>query len=437
MMSIEGTDFDPLDPQVLAEAARHETEERAAMRDEYPDADGKDAAQKLRIYPRLTRAEMANQTVEFLCPRARFLPRGVATLVTSAGGVGKSRFFLQLAEALATGATPFGCEYLTPDRPQVVLYIGAEDRAPFFHSLATPLLGSDDATLSFDVLLLPEVRPGFTLSRSTVRELGAFLSDHRDQQGGLDLVILDPMVAIIGTEYADMIKNPLVSRAFFNDCLQPLFAGHDFALLTGNHDSKNGAAVTGSADQQNSARAVLQFTSADPKGDGTLPVVGERIKDNCGFRFRKFALVRDPETLLLTWDGAASTYAYGAPDSVTARQSATPPRDPTAVRRYLARQAARLLQPTEAPESKRAKSSVEALLVAEAARDGLGKAKMTVRSFLDGFCEFERRKDRRTWRHVLVGVRNPDAAIDEHDDFIAGRAACVDTGHGPNEGDAE
>ncbi|MGH7788222.1 MAG: hypothetical protein ACRERC_15235 [Candidatus Binatia bacterium] len=63
------------------------------------------------------------------------------------------------------------------------------------------------------------------------------------------------------------------------------------------------------------------------------------------------------------------------------------------------------------------------LLQSEAARDGLTKVKDAVRSFLEGCCEFERQKDGRTWRHVLVGVRNPDAPLSEHDDFVAGRAA--------------
>jgi hypothetical protein len=149
-----------------------------------------------RVQPRRTRAEMARDTIRFLCPGARFLPRGVATLMTSAGGVGKSRFFLQLADALSTAAAPFGCEHLRPERPQIVVYIGAEDRASFFHSLLTPLLSTDEAVLAFDVVLLPEVRPGFTLSPANSTELSRFLHAHRDerpQARRLRVAILPPI----------------------------------------------------------------------------------------------------------------------------------------------------------------------------------------------------------------------------------------------------
>ena len=209
-----------------------------------PDAPD-DNAGALRLHPRLTRAEMANDTIQFVCPSARFLPRRVATLVTSAGGVGKTRFLVQLADALAVGAAPFGCPLLQPDGAQVVLYIGAEDHAPFFHSVVMPLLATDAATLPFDVVLLPDVRPGFTLSPHTIAELGRFLTDYRAAHGRLDVVMLDPIISLIGEHYVEMMKNPIVARAFYNACLQPLFAGQHFALLTGNHDSKSGNAVTG------------------------------------------------------------------------------------------------------------------------------------------------------------------------------------------------
>lgn len=393
--------------------------------DEEPRAHGNsadgDGAPALRLQPRLTRAEMARNSIRFLCPRARFLPRGVATLGTGSGGVGKTRCFLQLADTLATGAAPFGCEYLEPDGAQVVLYIGAEDRAPFFHSMVAPLLAAADATLPFDVMLLPEVRPGFTLSPATARELGRFLTEYRDTHGALDLVILDPMVALIGADYADMMKNPVVSRAFFNECLLPLFAGHDFALLTGNHDSKAGAAVTGSADQQNAARCVLQFTVGEPAADGTLPVTAERVKDNCGFRFRTLVLDRDPTTLRLTWNEAASTYAYGAPEGHGA--TATPSGDPAALQEYLCRLAAKLLFPSLAPAAQRGKRAMEGRLTQIAARDGHQKAREHVRRCLDAFCDFEPdRTIRKGRRMVLCGVRNPNAAIGDHNDYLAGRA---------------
>jgi hypothetical protein len=378
---------------------------------------------RLRLSPRLTRAEMRANPIQFLCPEARFLARGVSSLITSLGGIGKTRFILQMFRELSEGKPLFGCELLRPTRRMRCLYIGAEDRQPFFNYLALPLLADDTDTLPFDVVLLPEVSPGFTLTPATARQLATFLEEYRSEHG-LDAVAIDPMLSLIGIHYADMMKNPVVSRAFFNDCVAPLLASQAFALVSANHDSKAGAAVTGSADQQNAARCVLQLSTEGPTQDGTTAIDAKRHKDNLGFRFTKLVLVRDPETLLLTWDPEQTTVAYGAPTAT--KDTAPPPQDGAAVRRYLARQAAQLIV-TGAPEAKRAKRAVEDLLSAQASRDGLTKVKDTVRSFLNGCCEFERHQERRVWRLVLVGVRNPDAALDEHDDIIAGRAARPET----------
>lgn len=376
----------------------------------------------LRLSPRLTRAEMAANPIQFLCHDARFLARGVSTLITSVGGVGKTRLLLQMFSELARGVPVFGCELLRPARPMRCLYIGAEDRQPFFNYLALPLLGRDTETLPFDVMLLPEVWPGFTLTKTTAPQLAAFLEDCRAAHQGLDCVGLDPMLSLIGAEYVDMMKNPVVSRAFFNDCLAPLLASQAFALISANHDSKAGAAVTGSADQQNAARCVLQLSTADaPLPDGTTAITAERHKDNLGFRFKSLALARDPETLLLRWDERTSIYAYGAPAGHPHEQ---PSRDPAEVIRYLTRQAARLLKPVPAPATDRVKCSVEARLTQQALKDGYSNVRGHVRTCLNAHCAFEDWKDGRTWKLLLVGVRNPDAALDEHDDYIAGRPAA-------------
>ena len=133
------------------------------------------------------------------------------------------------------------------------------------------------------------------------------------------------MLSLIGVEYADMMKNPVVSRAFFNDCLAPLLASQAFALISANHDSKAGAAVSGSADQQNAARCVLQTLDAEGTRRGRhTTIAAERHKDNLGFRFKTLVLERDPQTLLLTWNEGASTYAYGAPAGHTAKNCPPP-----------------------------------------------------------------------------------------------------------------
>src|SRR5215472_2844717 len=128
------------------------------------EASGKDDdGPRLRLSPRLTRAQMRANPIQFLCPAARFLARGVSSLITSPGGVGKTRLMLQMFRQLALCEPLFGCELLRPARPMRCLYIGAEDRQPFFIQLALPLLAGDADTLPFDVMLLPEVWPGFTL----------------------------------------------------------------------------------------------------------------------------------------------------------------------------------------------------------------------------------------------------------------------------------
>ena len=79
---------------------------------------------------------MAANPIQFLCPHAKFLARGVSTLITSLGGVGKTRLLLQMFYELARGEALFGCELLRPAHPMRCLYIGAEDRQPFFNYLA-------------------------------------------------------------------------------------------------------------------------------------------------------------------------------------------------------------------------------------------------------------------------------------------------------------
>jgi len=101
----------------------------------------------LRLSPRRTRGEMQRQTINFLCPRGRFLARGVSSLISSIGGTGKTRMILQGFKELEEGAPLFGCEWLRPERPMRCLYIGAEDREPFFNYLVAPLLTEDHQTL--------------------------------------------------------------------------------------------------------------------------------------------------------------------------------------------------------------------------------------------------------------------------------------------------
>jgi len=414
-----------------------EQEERDAIREEDCGPNGEDpgganghdsapASPRLQLSPRLTRDEMAAQSIEFLCQEARFLARGVSTLLTSIGGVGKTRMLLQLLSELSQGVPLFGCDLLCPTRPMKCLYIGAEDSQPFFNYLAQPLLANSSDTLPFDVILLPEVWPGFTLTPTTTGTLAAFVEDYRAQHG-LDCAALDPMVSLIGREYADMMKNPVVARAFFNDCIAPLLASQAFALVSANHDSKAGAAVAGSGDQQNVARCVLQLSTEGITPEGVTTIIADRRKDNLGFRFSKLVLERDLDTLLLSWNPTASVYAYGAPVGHAA--PASPSHDPADVMRYLCRQAVRLV---DAPADQRTKGIVESRLYEQATRDKHTHVRDNVRRCVNGFCDFEPDPaPGRGRRLLLVGVRNPDAAMDEHGDYLAGRPARESEAEGP------
>jgi hypothetical protein len=383
------------------------------------DPDDAPDDRRLQLSPKLTLAEMRQHAIRFLIPAARFLAVGVSSLLTSLGGVGKTRLLLQMLYELERCKPLFGCDLLRPDRPMRCLYIGAEDRKQFFNEIAQSLLVNDSDTLPFDYMLLPEVWPGFTLNKRTSTLLARFINEAGAHRGGYDCVALDPMVSLIGLEYADMMKNPVVARGFFNDCLAPLLESQTYALISGNHDSKAGAAVSGSADQQNTARCVLQLSTEAPAADGTATIAADRCKDNLGFRFSKLILRRDPGTLLLTWDESASVYAYGAPAGHGAPAKTL--RDPGDVMRYLCRQAVRLI---DAPANQRTKGQVETRLLEQAARDGVSKAREHVRRCINGFCDFEPDPSpRRGRRLVLVGVRNPDAGMDEHDDYLAGHAA--------------
>jgi hypothetical protein len=436
--------FDPLSTDaaiaaadaIVGEAVRHV--ERDAIQRE---ANGRAAEEppdtpRLTLGPRITLKQMDAEPLEFLAPQARGFPRGITTLLTGAGGTFKTRAMLQYLFAASLGEAPFGCPLLAPPTPLRCVYIGAEDGRRFFHYLARPLLaGRDDlAELPFDVLLLPDTVPGFTLSKATARELADFLATVRQARGGLDCVVLEPMLALMGREYADMMKNPVIARAFFIDCLQPLFAAGTFALITGNHDSKAGAAVTGSADQQNAGRLVLQFRRGEEAAGGLKSVIIEQVKDNVGFRFQEIVLEPDPETLALAWNEAASIYAYGAPTGQHTT-SATTPIDPAAVMPYLCRLAAQHLTPTLVPAAERTKRRVEQRLTQHATRDGHHGVRQKVRDCLAAYCEWqpEPAEHRRGRRLVLCGVRNPNAPIGDFDDYLAGGPAPATPREQPTE----
>jgi hypothetical protein len=395
-----------------------------------PRPDGEGAQTRFTLEPRITLAQMDAEPLEFLAPGARGFPRDIATLLTGPGGVFKTRMALQYLFAASLGEAPFGCPLLRPLEPLKCLYIGAEDGKRFFHYIARPILAarSDLTALPFDHKLLADKAPGFVLNRKTVRELADFLATVREARGGLDCVVLDPMLALIDRDYADMMKNPVIARAFYIDCLQPLFAAGNFALITNNHDSKSGAAVTGSADQQNAGRLVLQFRRGEASASGLKSIIIEQVKDNVGFRFQELVLDPQPETLALEWNAERTVYAYGAPPGHDQCDTdPTPPSDPSAIQAYLCNLAAKLVAPHLAPADQRGKRAVEGYLSQQAARDGHRKVREHVRRCLDAFCAFERDQNvRKGLRMVLCGVRNPNAAPGDHDDYLAGRAPAAD-----------
>src|SRR5262249_31559628 len=143
------------------------------------------------------------------------------------------------------------------------------------------------------------------------RQLAEFVATH----GPYDIIVLDPLSALIPVEFADAIRNGFIARQWQRIAFGPLRAAcPDAAIILLAHDTKSGTPLSGSGDFIAFARSVLHLRAAGAEGvpedvpEGSIEL--RRHNDNVGFRFKRMILARDANTLLLTV--TATEAAYGA-----------------------------------------------------------------------------------------------------------------------------
>ncbi len=265
----------------------HEREERAGMREEFPDAELDEAPEvpAIHILSGRTIADVrTNQPEQAI--RGGLAVRKITTGVSGGGGLGKTTL---AAQALIEGSLElpvWGVEEFRPVRSLRALYVNGEDSLPTINYVLGRLLpayGLDH--VPFDEFIIAENGGRFVLTPSNALALA-----ERINAESYDLVKFDPAISFLptGIKFID----PGAIRAFLNDGLGVLQRETNAALWLSHHDNKAGQALSGPADWGNFCRLALHLERGDTDGQLTLTTV----KTNLGYRFKKITLERDPDT---------------------------------------------------------------------------------------------------------------------------------------------
>ncbi|WP_271606610.1 AAA family ATPase [Bradyrhizobium sp. CCBAU 11434] len=193
---------------------------------------------------------------------AKYLMRGHVTLLSAAGGIGKSAWTLDSAIDIACGVDHLAAGEFKPRK--VLVYNGEDDQdemlrrvgAQFAHHNFTPEMRSmvrENLTIISGVkapMRLAEYKDGRVALKEKAFEKLAEIIEGR----GIDIVILDPLVALHSIpENANSEMNVIMTR------FKSLAATKLIALLLAHHDKKN----IGS-------KSVDDASQDDSRGAGTI-----------------------------------------------------------------------------------------------------------------------------------------------------------------------
>lgn len=302
--------------------------------------------------------------------------RGLTTLFSSAGGIGKSRATVQGITEASLGLPVWGCAELAPAGPQKWLYLAGEDAMPMVCSAIKPVLKHYALERTpFDVLCAAELAGGsFTLTAANVRRLVELITAK-----GYDAIAIDTLVSVLPADVR--IIDPVAVRHWCKTTLGVIERETGAAIWLIAHDNAQGSAVSGTADWKNFGRLVLHLE----RTDGQLRL--SSIKDNLGWPFARVELERDPETLMtrvVRAERIAERIARGTGDA-----EAT-----------LSRAMTFAVLPL--PQDRRTTRAVEPTLY-EAVK-GEGITRKRVRDFIDTRVRFEDVKIGRNFCKVAVGL---------------------------------
>ncbi len=287
-----------------------------------------DAALATRATPKAAPAALADsvqltcasdlriEPVRWLWPG--WLARGKFHLLAGAPGVGKTTVTMSMAATVTTGT--HWPDASRCDAGRVLIYSGEDDPSD---TLAPRLLAAG-ADLSRVHFVMGTMIAGESQPFDPARDLAA-LTQAADEIGGIDLLIVDP---VVGAVTGDSHKNSEVRRA-----LQPLAelaARIDCAVLGISHFSKGGQGsdpaqrVIGSVAFTALARIVLVAAKAQNK-EGEPTRILARAKSNIGPDAGGFEYSLEQEEI--STDVHASRVVWGLAVEGTARELLTDPDD--------------------------------------------------------------------------------------------------------------
>ena len=318
------------------------------------------------------------------CSRFRLQPiirhlvwRKLTTIVTSRGGLGKSRAVVQAIIESALGRPIWACPELTPvGPPPKWLVVHGEDPKEMLSSVIRPPLQHYGLTEAPFLSLCADDLPSgdLTLTPSNIGLLVDLVREH-----DIDAVAVDTLISVL----PDMkIIDPSAVRRWLRATIGQLQRETGVGVVLVAHEAASGNMVSGSLDWQNFARLVLQLEHKGTEGLTLSPG-----KENMGFPFARLRLDRDPDTLITTVTEANRIADLRSRKTGDANKMLTE---------------AMLFKVLPLDEDRRTKSALEPTLF-ELVKDA-GIKRAAVRDFISRRVEFRDVKRPRTWAQIAVGL---------------------------------
>jgi hypothetical protein len=364
--------------------AAESLEERAAIQGE--DGDGE--LEPLLILKRRRVADMVANRLEPVIDH--LVTRKATTLLSSAGGTGKTCALLQLAVQASLDLPVWDSIELMPHGPKW-LYANAEDQLPIIDYWLGRILPKYDLQESpIDLFPICETRSGeFLLTPTNTRRLVELINAEQ-----YDGVIIDTAISVLSLPLGGKFIDPLAIRGWLRGAFGLLQRETRAGFIMAVHDNRAGEAASGTADWRNFARLVLHLETAGRNAGETILTL-KHIKGNLGKPFKQMVLSRCPRTLT----ARVTEFDWG--DTSGTDRPATQ----EGIDDLLARIVRAEIVPLASEERTRIK--VEAHLCRRTREHGIKRSE--IRDFLRTAVTTENRKIGRTWADVVTGVSTPDS----------------------------
>lgn len=262
------------------------------MREEWDNLGQEDAPAPLLIHKRRPLVDCQGNQLQQVIRNLAY--RKLTTIVSSAGGTGKSTTSQQLAVEMELGLPIFGCDELIPYGRRV-LYLNAEDQLQAIDFWLSRILPHYDlAAVPFDIFPVCETESGeFPLTGFNVDRLIDLINAEQ-----YDLLIIDTAIGVLPDDVPDLINATHIRRFLRRSC-GAIQRQTNCAILMLAHDNRAKQALSGTVDWANFGRLVLHLEETNrANGKATLNLT--HVKDNVGFPYRKLTLTRDLQTLTST-----------------------------------------------------------------------------------------------------------------------------------------